>query len=326
MDKKANSVQPRKAEVPNGKVANNGCIFQQLVDSVRRIRYPLHSGKNVMELPLYFALGMSFIENYRCFSTQYLKLLNDNDVEIEVIRIVEELTNKLLETVDNYLNGKVASSYKSFSKAMEPIKDILPIKNVVNMTFYRMRSEGGLKDKKDFWHIPFDKIHLSKSERFSIEGYPCLYLGYSKRVCELEITNGSLAKFVQKKPVEQILDLTIGQGDRKEDILGIDLVKVYPLIASCYIVPFYSALQGKECRPITSFFREEYIIPQLLTLYLKEEGLANGIIYYSVKDPNLDIHGNGENDLRNLVLFTNYKNITDEMYDKELMDYFDISI
>ena len=326
MDKKANTVLPRKTDVPNSKMGNNGCVFQQLVDSVKRIRYPLHSGKNVMELPLYFALGMSFIENYRCFSTQYLKLLNDNDVESEAIRIVEELTNKLLETVDNYLNGKVASSYKSFGEAMEPIINILPIKNIDNKTFYRMRSECGLKDKKDFWHIPFNKIHLSKSERFSIEGYPCLYLGYSKRVCELEITNGSLAKFTQIKTLEQILDLTLGQGDGKEDILEIDLVKVYPLIASCYIVPFYSALLGKECRPDTSFFREEYIIPQLLTLYLKEKGLANGIIYYSVKDPNLDIHGNGENDLRNLVLFTNKKNITDEMYDEELMDYFDISL
>lgn len=151
-------------------------------------------------------------------------------------------------------------------------------------------------------------------------------MGYSKHVCEIEISSGSLAKFVLNEPLNNILDLTLGQGEGKKDIPEIDLVKVYPLIASCYIVPFYSTIQEKECRPDKSFFREEYIIPQLLTLYLKEEDIANGIIYYSVKDPNLDIQGEGEKDLRNLVLFTNRENNTGEMYDNELMSKFDITL
>ena len=179
---------------------------------------------------------------------------------------------------------------------------------------------------EDFYHLPFDKIHLSKSERFSIEGYPCLYLGYSKRVCEIEISSGSLAQFFLKETLNRILDLTLGQGEGKKDISEINLVKVYPLIASCYIVPFYSTIQEKECRPSKSFFREEYIIPQLLTLYLKEEDIADGIIYYSVKDPNLDTQGKGENDFRNLVLFTNRENNTGEIFDSELINKFDKTI
>ena len=142
----------------------------------------------------------------------------------------------------------------------------------------------------------------------------------------MEISSGSLANFSLKEPLNNILDLTLGQGDEKKDILEIDLVKVYPLIASCYIVPFYSVIQEKECRPDKAFFREEYIIPQLLTLYLKEEGIANGIIYYSVKDPNLDLRGRGEKDFRNLVLFTNRENNTNEMFDNELIDKFEITL
>lgn len=305
---------------------NNLCIFQQLINSVRRIRYPLYSGKNVMELPLYFALGKSFKDNYINFSSQYLKLLDDNNVDDDTVEIVDNLTKNLCRTFNEYQKGKIISAYSYFKEAIEPIKGILPIKTLQNGSFYRMRADDGITDKTEFYHLPFDKIHLSKSERFSIEGYPCLYLGYSKHVCEMEISSGSLAKFALKEPLNKILDLTLGQGDGEKDISEIDLVKVYPLIASCYIVPFYSVIQERECRPDKSFFREEYIIPQLLTLYLKEEGIANGIIYYSVKDPNLDPHGKGENDLRNLVLFTNIENNTSEMFDNELIDKFEISL
>ena len=315
-----------KTEEKNEFAHNNICIFQQLVNSARSTKSHLHSGKNVMELPLYFALGKSFNDNYENFSSQYLKLLCNNNVDYDTIGIVEKLTKELGNTVNKYLNGKVESAYSSFKDAMELIKGILPIKTIHNRTFYRMRADDGITEKKEFYHLPFDKIHLSKSERFSIEGYPCLYLGYSKRVCEMEISSGSLARFALKEPLDNILDLTLGQGDGKNDIPEIDLVKVYPLIASCYIVPFYSVIQEKECRPDKTFFREEYIIPQLLTLYLKEEGIANGIIYYSVKDSNLDLRGRGEKDFRNLVLFTNRENNTNEMFDNELIDKFEITL
>ena len=281
-----------------------------------------------MELPLYFVVGKTFEKNFNDFSAQYHKLLEDNKVDEATIKIVTNLTDNLKKTVVEYLNGNVISSYNSFKKAIEPIKNLFPIKTIPKKKIlYRMRPEEGITDKKEFYHLPYDKIHLSKNERFSIDGYPCLYLGYSKRVCEIEISSsGSLAKFVLKKPLSRILDLTLGQGDGKKDISEINLVKIYPLIASCYIVPYYSILQEKECRPKNTFFREEYIIPQLLTLYLKEENIADGIIYYSVKDPNLDPQGKGEKDYKNLVLFTNRENKADKVYDNQLIKKFDITI
>ena len=317
---KSNNVDIRNAHTSNKRV------FQQLINSAKCQAYPLYSGKNVMELPLYFAFGKSFNDNFDNFTSQYLKNLKGNDVDSDTVNLVEEFIKNLRITIIEYFNGKLASAYSTFKDAMEPIKEILPIKTVQSGTFYRMRAEGGISEKKEYYHLPFDKIHLSKSERFSIEGYPCLYLGYSKHVCEIEISSGSLAKFTLKEPLNKILDLTLGQGDGDNDISEIDLVKVYPLIASCYIVPFYSVIQERECRPNKSFFREEYIIPQLLTLYLKETGIANGIIYYSVRDPKLDVQGRDEKDLRNLVLFTNRENDKRERYDRTLIDKFDITL
>ena len=304
----------------------NTHIFQQLINSAKCQAYPLLSGKNVMELPLFFALGKSFIDNFDNFTSQYLNNLKGNDVDSDTVNLVESLMQNIRKTINEYLNGKLASAYSTFKDVMKPIKDILPIKTVQSGTFYRMRAEGGLADTKEFLHLPFDKIYLSKSERFSIEGYPCLYLGYSKHVCEIEIASGSIAKYKLKGSLDKILDLTLGQGEGKRDISEEDLVKVYPLIASCYIVPFYSIIQEKECRPNKSFFREEYIIPQFLTLYLKEEGLANGIIYYSVKEPNLDLQCRGEKDYRNIVLFTNREKYINKIYDRDLIEKFDITL
>lgn len=279
-----------------------------------------------MELPLYFNHEKTFEESFVNFSSQYLKLLEDNKIDDATIKVVKKLTESIREIVVMYLNGKVISSYNSFKKAVKPITNVLSKKTIQKGSFYRMRSEGGITATKEFYHIPYHKVYLSKNERFSIDGYPCLYLGYSKRVCEMEISNGSLAKFVLKEPLNNILDLTLGQGDGNKDISEINLIKVYPLIASCYIVPFYCTIQEKECRPKNTFFREEYIIPQLLTLYLKEEKIADGIIYYSIKDPSLDPQGKGEKDYRNLVLFTNRGNKSDEIYDNILMEKFDITI
>lgn len=54
--------------------------------------------------------------------------------------------------------------------------------------------------------------------------------------------------------------------------------------------------------------------------------MANGIIYYSVRDPKLDVQGRDEKDLRNLVLFTNRENNTKEIYDRKLIDKFKITL
>jgi len=298
--------------------------FSQLIDAVRHNKYQLSSGKNILELPLYFVLGKTFLNNYDEFLNKYKELLLEHNTDDEILAIVEKLSKGLWDTIDEYLKGDIISSYSIFCNTMSPIKHILPHRTISQCVFYRMRSETGLSDPKDFWHIPFHKQYLSKSERFSIEGYPILYLGYSKRVCELEITEGTLAKYSLINSIENVIDLTLGQGENQKLISDRDLMKIFPLIASCYIVPYYSAICQKECKPKGVSFREEYILPQFLTLYLRNEMKANGIIYYSVKEPNLQTNGIGEDDLKNLALYTT--RIEGEEYDIQLMGKFEITL
>lgn len=299
--------------------------FNQLIKAAKKGGYLLSSKKNVMELPLYFALGTSIVDGYKEFYAEYEELLQNEAVSKEIIDAVKKLNKGLLTSVKKYLDGNAFSAYRTFKNTLFPIKSFLPVlPSIEDGIFYRMRSDAGLSDEKEFWHIPFNKAYLSKSERFSIAGYPILYLGYSKRVCELEIDKGTLAKFELQEPLKMILDLTLGQSDGKRLISDEDLMIVFPLIASCYVVPFYSVQKGQECKPNCVSFREEYIIPQFLTMYMKEDKMANGIIYYSVKDPNLDIHGKGEDDLRNIALYTSRGNRT--THDKVLMNKFEIEL
>ena len=300
--------------------------FNQLCDAANKSSYYLlSSGKNVMELPMYSALGKSVVSSYREIYEKYETLLQNESVNKDIVDAVKKLNKGLLATIQIYNNGNAFSAYRTFKKTICSIISLLPvIPSIDEGVFYRMRSDTGLSDKKELWHIPFNMTYLSKSERFSIAGYPILYLGYSKRVCKLEISEGTLAKFVLHEPLYKILDLTLGQGEGKRFVLDEELMIVFPLIASCYVVPFYSVQQEQECKPKAVFFREEYIIPQFLTMYMKETKMANGIIYYSVKDPNLDVYGKGENDLRNIALYTSRGNRT--THDKVLMNKFEIEL
>lgn len=306
------------------KKATKTVSFAQLISAMKNCKYLLSSGKYVLELPLYFVNGKTFLTCYKEFLNLYEDLLQDEKVGEEIFNTVANLNKGLCNTIDEYLKGDIMSSYNIFCNTMNPIKGILPRRTINQGVFYRMRSDTELFDPIDFWHIPFNKRYLSQSERFSIEGYPILYLGYSKRVCELEISGGSLAKFNLLDSIENVLDLTLGQGEGQHLISDEDLMKTFPLIASCYVVPFYSILKQKEIKLKGVSFREEYIIPQFLTMYIRKELKANGIIYYSVKDPNLQTYGIGEDDLRNLALYT--KHVEGEMYDEQLMKKFLITI
>lgn len=301
------------------------CSFESLVKEAKNNdKYMLRSKKDVMHLPLYIVLGETVAKGYEEFYEKYITLLENKNVDKDVITKVKTLCHGLLRVVREYLRGNVPLAYNIFKNCISFVISPLPFISITDGVFYRMRADSGMTDEKEFWHIPFDKAYLSKSERFSIEGYPILYLGYSKHVCEIEVSNGTLAEFSCVKAIDNVLDLTLGQGEGKRTLLDKDLIIVYPLIASCYAVPYYNTFMEKECKPKGASFREEYIIPQFLTILVRNKYKANGIIYYSVKDYNLDPYGNGENDYRNVALYTS--RVSGRTHDKALMKKFAIKI
>ena len=222
--------------------------------------------------------------------------------EQDDISFVDDVCGKIINVLDSYLSGDVIEAHKVFSDVMNLYDNFFPTKDVENdILFYRMRKDLDLKNREDFYHLPTTMRNKCSSERFSIAGYPCFYIGYSKNDCFVEIskTGSMIGMTLNEIGSLKVLDLTFSKEQEEGEKL-IDFLKAFPLIASCYVVTMNSIDTEK------AKFREEYVIPQMLTSYLRLNKKYDGICYYSVRYENLDTLGRGENDYRNLVLFTNF--------------------
>ena len=106
--------------------------------------------------------------------------------------MLEELCDDILKVYDYYDSGKMAELYSHFSEMMTKIEPLLSVKKIGNTgswsskKYYRIRAGKEDYDRKDMFHIPMDKRHLIKSYRYSIPGYPCLYLASGQELCWFE--------------------------------------------------------------------------------------------------------------------------------------------
>ena len=176
--------------------------------------------------------------------------------------------------------------------------------------FYRIRT-GSLESSSDgaLFHIPFEKRHLVSSQRYSIPGYPILYLAGSLFTawCEMdkpELAGLNFAGFKFKK-IATFLDL--GYPFKNESIWQwYSFLVMYPLLMACMVRVKYPSAP----------FKPEYIMPQLVTKLVREHGsLFMGIAYMSNKVPDTCIQDSFAS--RNLAVCT-YNCICSAGYDKDL--------
>ena len=203
------------------------------------------NGRDILWFPLQVPLNVSMYDFLNdIFSKYYILLCQqefDNEIPLEIKQQVKDVSNDILQILTIHKKGDIIKAYEKFDSLMQINYMDLPTKNLEKgYTFYRMRgNEYSLNDKKQFYHLPFKLRHLCKSYRFSIAGYPCLYLGYSKNVCFVEISpNGSMCGIELRK--EELKDLKILDLTFPIENQGIDnvlkFIKAWPLVASCYIV------------------------------------------------------------------------------------------
>lgn len=278
-------------------------------------------GKDILSFPIQVPQGVSVLKILDDVFSKYKRLIRRfDDFEFSFddsdIRFADKVCDSILEVLEQYLTGDVIKAYETFSKMMDSYNEDFPDKDVEdNILYYRMRKDLDLKEKEQFYHLPTTMRDKCSSERFSIAGYPCFYIGYSKNDCYAEIsqTGSMIGLSLNETGSLKVLDLTFSEGQEKGEDLKIFL-KAFPLITSCYVV-MMNDIDVEKAK-----FREEYVIPQMLTSYLKNKGKYDGICYYSVRNENLKPLGRGEDDYRNLVLFPKL-NASDE-HDMELMDKF----
>lgn len=211
--------------------------------------------------------------------------------------VLEELCADILKVFDFYDMGEMVKMYSHFLKMMNKIEPLISVKNIGNTGYetfrgyYRIRAGKEEYTRKDIFHIPMDMRHLIKSYRYSIPGYPCLYLASGRELCWFECgmpKEFSYAGFVldmeEGKEVRiidfSLLPLDVAWAIHLENISSKENKKyVYEFLAKyLLLLPLKAACSMKVSNRDVAFV-EEYIFPQQLLLWVRENGKYDGIAY-----------------------------------------------
>ena len=226
---------------------------------------------------------------------------------------VKQLCDGINRAVESEYRGMRHSSYASIKNQLDgyerpnvTIEKLAFSNNIktipANSVFYRMR-EVSLQDRynlerKELFHIPMDKKGLVKTQRFSVPGFPCLYLSSRVYGCWEEMGRPDFGTIMVSKFVSQIefkvLDLRVPSKDIWEKDM-VNYTSLFPLVIAS-MVPVKNSSDS---------YKPEYLIPQLITEWIISQNKGK-------KDPNKDIIG---------VLFTSTHknkeefNFPDDYYD-----------
>lgn len=277
--------------------------------------------------------GIDFKNALEVLFDDYLATLEDQPEEVATVLSIEknlpeikQIRSSIVESVDCYLDGFPSKAYNKFKDVMsvlmkkqlkvyqksvydlfagyeEPLKLFRVVKVPDNCLYQRER----------VFHVPLTQRAKVSAARFSISGYPCLYLSTSIKLCKEEIQpsgkDSSLliaSAFQIDRSIEQsgvnlkVIELAIKPEDfrpikcsyndsfvssltphQMENLtIQSNYLLWYPLIAAC------SFIRTNKKLP----FAAEYIIPQLLMQWVRSElennsdgneQLLYGIRYFS---------------------------------------------
>lgn len=227
---------------------------------------------------------------------RYLKkVLSENGAQEEYIAIVDRYTKGIIKVIESYYKGKIITSQKILNKLIKEIENEKYAVDDINSSkafpgsdrryvdLFRARYSDNAKsyDAEDMLHIRFSKRELTKNERFSISGLPCLYLGNSSYCCWIELGQPNDGNF-NVSPVrvrnKRVLNLAVSVCDWRylesfRKTVGENLQTWLKLVILTIATSYRVVDQNR-------FFKSEYIVSQQLMLTCKEIGI-DGIAYYS---------------------------------------------
>jgi hypothetical protein len=249
-------------------------------------------------------------KHFSFFDSEIEKLLNGECCEgIFPPRISAELKDKrgfirrfsgtILESLKLHHAGKILDAHSIFYSIMDEIQGNLLISDirgfVVPNRFFRIRPER-VNGRKELFHIPFEKITKVKAYRYSVAGFPCLYLAGGPSdtplsLCWIEcgmpyafswseyklvdntgpipLINLTLSPFVSAINAQDFL--TSALNHEPIDDIVIKMITSYPLMAACSLI-----VEDKNQN-----FTPEYIIPQMLLGWIRRSNKIRGVAYFS---------------------------------------------
>lgn len=212
---------------------------------------------------------------------------------------VKILCERIQEAFGAYYLGFPHRAYENLREAINGVDSWLRMLGSVGdisnslQFLYRVRI-GSLSDykRRDLFHVPFEKRHVVKPQRYSISGLPSLYLGGSIWLCWEELGRPSFDQMQISRfkaiPDSQIHVLDFGfrpaviaafiathpailQRELSSSKFVLAHAICWPLFAACSV-----RVKHADCPYIP-----EYVVPQLLLQWIRNESDFHGIRYFS---------------------------------------------
>jgi len=266
---------------------------------------------------------LSFLAYYKKLFRKYMRMLEQswpiplpgdttdgsqfNEVLSHSKKNARTVGKGIIKALTHCLEGRRHEGFAAFSECLPEIGSFEPMidKSYNEHRYFRIRLTDNVAEigtVSDMFHIPFSKRHNIREYRYSILGYPCLYLASSLYTCWEEMGRPPFHTVVLSRfqPTDsfnrtKILFLSIAPRQYKEEIarrarvaehtgkhIEIESLKTFfefwPLQLACSIPTKYPK----------GVFHEEYIIPQFLMEWIRCYRKVNGVCYRTTKVPQMD--------------------------------------
>ena len=190
---------------------------------------------------------------------------------------IEEVCQRIIECLDLY-------SHARLDECISKMRDMLNLYMFCTYVldsgsvWYRSRMVSGnerVLSAKNMFHVPFELVRKIGNNRFSISGYPCLYLSNTIWACWEEMKEPGMEDFCTSllKPTREIalLDLRLPNVVYHQEVEKV--LCSLPLIIACSIEVEYP----------DDPFKPEYVIPQIVMLALVNHEKYQGCSFTSTK-------------------------------------------
>lgn len=291
-----------------------------------------------INLPIKYYSDFDMLEKLEEEALRYINVLGEYDCDdfkgeqkeklkekiSEVKKEVEIINCNLVETLKCYENADPKKAQENFELIMDRLKDDLFVSTMdgwvsidkyqtvfhINKadTFFRVRGvdrkdENIANNPDELFHIPMSKKAYTNNERFSIVGFPSLYLStmlplawqeshYPKKYYYSEYQYKKCN--CEKRQIENELKLLSLHSPKEIDFWGLSIrynnfdlwlnviiryLKQYPLIMACSFVNHSGTVS----------YKQEYVIPQMLMQWVQRNSeMVQGISYFSCVDTKMN--------------------------------------
>ncbi|MDY3553748.1 RES domain-containing protein [Gemmata sp. JC717] len=233
----------------------------------------------------------------------YLAKISELTAPAEIVALIREQQPAIAAfcvagkaVVKAALAGDLQGAYSSFEQGIKNLEPHLLKQELANYSSealgfcYRVRVHRGESlDREGLFHIPFENRHLVATQRYSVPGLPCLYLGGSLYTCWAEMGRPpfhelyAAAFWLKPEQTVKLLDFTNrparlllflnAEGDAeplRRDFLTTHVI-LWPLMALCSIPVLHRSAP----------FKPEYILPQIVLQWVSKNHKFDGVCYFS---------------------------------------------